>query len=225
VAHAFVLAHDTEREAFEAYVAASREPAVLLVDTYDTLAGVRTAVQVAGPQLGAVRLDSGDPTELVPKVRALLDELGAPGTSIVCTGDLDETSIASLVLLGADVFGVGSQLAAGGGAPSAGLVYKVVEQDGRAVAKTSVGKTDVPGAKAAYRTLDGSGRAVAEVLRPQGAPPPDGPHRTLQQQVVRAGEVVGGLELAAARAGHTAAKAELPGTSLTAGAPIRTELP
>jgi nicotinate phosphoribosyltransferase len=157
---------------------------------------------------------------LVPKVRALLDELGAPDTQIVCTGDLDESSIADLVPLGVDVFGVGSRLAAGGGAPSAGLVYKVVEQDGRGVAKTSTGKADVPGAKAAYRALDDEGRATAELLRPAAAPSPPGPHRRLQQDVVRAGEVVGGLDLAAARRHHAAAKAELPDVSLAPGEPL-----
>ena len=225
VAHAFVLAHDTEREAFEAYARASATPPVLLVDTYDVLQGVRTAVEVAGPRLGAVRLDSGDLEVLVPQVRALLDELGARDTLVVCTGDLDEERIPALVRAGADVFGVGSRLAAGGGHPSAGLVYKVVEQDGRGVAKRSEGKTDVPGAKTAYRRLDEDGRAVEEVLRPVGAPPPDGPHRALQALVVQGGEVVGGLPLEDARRHHAAAKAELPDTSLAHGEPIPTRLP
>jgi nicotinate phosphoribosyltransferase len=225
VAHAFVLAHPTEREAFEAYARASETPPVLLVDTYDVLAGVRTAVEVAGPRLGAVRLDSGDLEALVPQVRALLDELGARDALVVCTGDLDEERIPGLLRAGADVFGVGSRLAAGGGHPSAGLVYKVVEQGGHGVAKRSQGKTDVPGAKAAYRLLDGDGRAVAEVLRPAGSPPPDEPHRVLQTVVVRDGEVVGGLDLQAARRHHAAAKAELPDASLEPGEPIPTRLP
>jgi nicotinate phosphoribosyltransferase len=225
VAHAFVLAHDSERAAFEAYVHAARTPPVLLVDTYDTLAGVRLAVEVAGPSLGAVRLDSGDLPVLVPQVRALLDELGARDTQVVCTGDLDETTIPPLAALGVDVFGVGSKLASGGGAPSAGLVYKVVEQAGRGVAKHSPGKADVPGAKAAYRRLDDEGRATAEVLRPWGAPPPDGPHRALQTVVVRAGEVVDDLDLTAAREHHRAAKDELPSTDLAPGDPLPTVLP
>jgi nicotinate phosphoribosyltransferase len=225
VAHAFVLSHASEREAFEAYVRASTTAPVLLVDTYDVLQGVRTAVEVAGPGLGAVRLDSGDLETLVPQVRALLDELGARDALVVCTGDLDEDRIPGLVAAGADAFGVGSRLAAGGGHPSAGLVYKVVEQDGHGVAKRSTGKTDVPGAKAAYRLLDAGGRAVAEVLRPAGAPPPDEPHRVLQSLVVRDGEVVGGLQLQDARRHHAAAKAELPDSSLAAGEPIPTRLP
>ena len=228
VAHAFVLAAGSEREAFSAYAEAARTPPVLLVDTYDTLAGVRTAVDVAGPRLGAVRLDSGDLTVLVPQVRALLDELGARETQIVCTGDLDEKTIPPLVPLGADVFGVGSQLAAGGGAPSAGLVYKVVEQAGRGVAKTSTGKTDVPGAKTAYRRLDddGDGRAVADVLTLTGAPAPGGPHRPLHRLVVRAGEVLERPDLAASRAHHATARTELADLAgLAPGDPLPTVLP
>ena len=222
VAHAFVLAHPSEREAFAAYVAAAGSATVLLVDTYDVLDGVRTAVEVAGPQLGAVRVDSGDLPVLLPQVRALLDELGAHGTSIVCTGDLDEDSIPVLRRAGADAFGVGSRLAAGGGHPSASLVYTVVEQDGVGVAKRSAGKADVPGAKTAYRRLDDDGRAVAEVLVPAGAPAPPGPHRAVPSVVVRGGEVVADLDLAAAREAHVRAKQELPDVSLGAGEPIPT---
>jgi nicotinate phosphoribosyltransferase len=224
VAHAFVLAHPSERAAFEAYVHGAGSATVLLVDTYDVLDGVRTAVEVAGPELSAVRLDSGDLPALVPQVRSLLDRLGARDTRIVCTGDLDEDSIPALCAAGADAFGVGSRLAAGGGHPSAGLVYKVVEQDGVEVAKRSAGKTDVPGAKSAYRLLDDDGRAVAELLLPSGAPPPRSPHRALQAPVVRAGEVVADLDLVAARAHHRAAKAELPDSSLAPGEPVPTHV-
>jgi nicotinate phosphoribosyltransferase len=92
------------------------------------------------------------------------------------------------------------------------------------VAKRSVGKTDVPGAKSAYRLLDDDGRATAELLLPAGAPPPEVPHRPLQSVVVRDGEVVGGLDLPAAREHHLAAKAELPDASLGPGDPIPTRL-
>lgn len=222
VAHAFVLASPSERAAFEAYVAGSGSATVLLVDTYDVLDGVRTAVDVAGPALAAVRIDSGDLPTLVPQVRALLDELGASGTHIVCTGDLDEDAIPGLCRAGADAFGVGSRLAAGAGHPSAGLVYKVVEQDGVGVAKRSTGKTDVPGAKDAYRLLDDTGRATAELLLPAGAPPPYGPRRALHVPVVQGGEVVADVGLAAARAHHAVAKAELPQSSLDPGEPLPT---
>jgi nicotinate phosphoribosyltransferase len=225
VAHAFVLAHPSERAAFQAYVGAAGSATVLLVDTYDVLEGVRTAVEVAGPELSAVRVDSGDLPVLLPQVRALLDDLGAARTQIVCTGDLDEDTIPPLVAAGADAFGVGSRLAAGGGHPSAGLVYKVVEQDGIGVAKRSTGKTDVPGAKSAFRQLDDDGRAVAEVLLPEGEAAPAGPHRPLQSVVVRQGEVVADLDLPAARAHHATVKTELPDISLAPGEPVPTRIP
>ena len=107
-AHAFTLAHRTEVEAFRSQVATHGAGTTLLVDTYDTEQGIRNAVEVAGPGLGAVRLDSGDPHEEVPRARALLDELGARATRIVVTGDLDEHSIADLAPAAVDTFGVGT---------------------------------------------------------------------------------------------------------------------
>jgi nicotinate phosphoribosyltransferase len=222
VAHAFVLASADERAAFAAHVAGAGPGTTLLVDTYDVLAGVRTAVEVAGTQLGAVRIDSGDLRELVPRVRALLDELGAVRTQVVCTGDLDEDVLPPLVAAGADAFGVGSRLAAGGGFPSASLVYKVVEADGRPVAKRSAGKADVPGARRAWRLLDADGRATAELVQPADAPAPTGPARALLRPVVVGGEVVAGATAAQARAHHAAAKAELPDASLSPGDPLPT---
>jgi nicotinate phosphoribosyltransferase len=95
-AHAFTLVHATEREAFASQVASLGVGTTLLVDTYDVMQGVRTAVEVAGPQLGAVRLDSGDLGVLAVDVRALLDSLGATKTRIIVTSDLDEYAIAGL---------------------------------------------------------------------------------------------------------------------------------
>ena len=167
-AHAFTLAHTGEAEAFRAQVATLGAGTTLLVDTYDTAQGIRTAVEVAGPELGAVRLDSGDPREEVPRARALLDELGATRTRIVVTGDLDEHSIAALATEAVDTYGVGTSVVTGSGAPTAGFVYKLVAiamDDGPdaplvPVAKRSAGKSTVGGRKHAYRTDDGR-----EVLR------------------------------------------------------------
>jgi nicotinate phosphoribosyltransferase len=106
-AHAFTLAHPSEVEAFRSQVATLGAGTTLLVDTYDTVQGIRNAVEVAGTGLGAVRLDSGDPQVEVPRARALLDELGATSTRIVVTGDLDEHTIAELVPTAADAFGSG----------------------------------------------------------------------------------------------------------------------
>ena len=183
-AHAFTLAHRTEVEAFRSQVATHGAGTTLLVDTYDTEQGIRNAVEVAGPGLGAVRLDSGDPHEEVPRARALLDELGARATRIVVTGDLDEHSIADLAPAAVDTFGVGTSVVTGSGSPTAGFVYKLVAvaQDDSPdspcvpVAKRSAGKTTAGGRKWAYRTTDGR-----EVLRAQ----PGGPGRALQEPLPR----------------------------------------
>lgn len=167
-AHAFVLAHASEADAFRAQVASLGPSTTLLVDTYDTDRGIRTAVQVAGTALGAVRLDSGDPLVEVPRTRALLDSLGATSTRIVVTGDLDEHAVARLAGEAVDAYGVGTSLVTGSGAPTAGFVYKLVaiaREDGAdaplvPVAKTSPGKRSIGGRKWAYRTGDGD-----EVLR------------------------------------------------------------
>ncbi len=112
-AHAFVLVHDSERAAFLAQVEALGEATTLLVDTYDVHAAVRTAVEVAGPGLGAVRIDSGDLGPLAVQVRAELDELGAKDTRIIVTGDLDEHGIAGLAASPVDGYGVGTALGHG----------------------------------------------------------------------------------------------------------------
>ena len=163
-AHAFILAHASEREAFQAQVETLGAGTTLLVDTYDVEAGVRTAVEVAGSQLGAVRLDSGDARAEAGRARALLDQLGATGTRIVTTGDLDEWAIAALAEAPIDSYGVGTSLVTGSGSPTVGFVYKLVavaDEPGadaplRPVAKRSAGKGTVGGRKWAYRQADGS---------------------------------------------------------------------
>jgi len=166
-AHAFTLVHDTERDAFRAQVDALGPGTTLLVDTYDVAAAVRTAVEVAGPDLGAVRIDSGDLLVVARQARAELDSLGATKTRIVVSGDLDEYSIAALAATPVDGYGVGTSLVTGSGVPTAALVYKLVaradEAGGsaplRAVAKRSVGKPGRPGRKWAVRRRDGAGTA------------------------------------------------------------------
>jgi nicotinate phosphoribosyltransferase len=159
-AHAFTLAAADEKAAFRAQVAAQGVGTTLLVDTYDTAQGIRNAVEVAGPELGAIRLDSGDLADETRRARALLDELGAAQTRIVVTGDLDEHAIAALQSTPADSYGVGTAVVTGSGAPTAGFVYKLVaiadsDDEGaplRAVAKKSTGKGSVGGRKWAART-------------------------------------------------------------------------
>jgi len=206
-AHAFVLAHPSERDAVAAQVAAHGVGTTVLVDTYDTEQGIRTAVEVAGTQLGAIRLDSGDPVVEAPRARALLDELGATGTRIVVTGDLDEHAIAALAELPIDRYGVGTSLVTGSGAPTAGFVYKLVaiaDSDDpaaplRPVAKKSTGKSTVGGRKHAWRLPDGS-----EVLRLQPGPPVAG-------AVALQGPLTTYDDVRGARATCAAALAGLPG--------------
>jgi nicotinate phosphoribosyltransferase len=216
-AHAFTLAHASERDAFAAQIDALGTDTTLLVDTYDVATAVRTAVELAGPGLGAVRIDSGDLPVVARQVRALLDSLGATKTRIVLTGDLDEYSIAALAAMPVDGYGVGTSLVTGSGAPTAALVYKLVAradeagQTGplRPVAKRSVGKPGRGGRKWAVRTRDAEGTAVAELVTTQ-PPDPDSGGRVLLHDLVRGGEVVGAEPLAAARARHREALAELP---------------
>jgi nicotinate phosphoribosyltransferase len=171
-AHAFTLLHDSERDAFAAQVAALGPGTTLLVDTYDVETAVRTAVEVAGTGLGAVRLDSGDLLAQAHWVRALLDDLGATSTRIVVTSDLDEFAIAALAAAPVDGYGAGTALVTGSGAPTASLVYKLVARAASSdpdaplqpVAKTSVGKPSRGGRKVALRRFDPAGTAVAEVV-------------------------------------------------------------
>ena len=228
-AHAFTLVHDDERQAFAAQRDALGPDTTLLVDTYDVATAVAAAVEVAGPGLGAVRIDSGDLAVTAREVRAQLDALGARHTRIVLTGDLEEHSIAALAAAPVDGYGVGTSLVTGSGAPTAALVYKLVARDGAdgqplvPVAKRSVGKPSRGGRKWAVRELGPDGTAVAEHITDT---PPDGPDtvepqadagparpaqaRPLLRLLVRDGEIIGGEPVEAARARHRAAIAELP---------------
>jgi len=222
-AHAFTLIHDDERQAFTAQIDALGAGTTLLVDTFDVADAVRAGVELAGPGLGAVRIDSGDLLVTAGQVRALLDSLGAAKTRIVITSDLDEYSIASLASAPGDAYGVGTSLVTGSGAATASLVYKLVARAAGhgpggpwpllPVAKRSVGKPSRGGRKWAARRLDASGTAIAEVV--SGVPVRPGPsERPLLRELVRDGEIVGDEPLAAARERHRAAIAELPAGAL-----------
>jgi nicotinate phosphoribosyltransferase len=192
-AHAFTLLHDNEQAAFASQVAALGKQTTLLVDTYDISQGIRNAIAVAGPDLRAVRIDSGDLSVLAQQSRDLLDQLGATETKIVVSGDLDEYSIASLAAEPVDAYGAGTAVVVGSGAPTAGLVYKLVEVDGQPVVKRSENKATVGGRKTAVRRHKPTGTAVEEVVVPQGSPEPAPHDRALQRPYVRGGEIVGDL--------------------------------
>lgn len=229
-AHAFTLLHDTERDAFRAQVDSLGGGTTLLVDTYDVAEAVRTAVEVAGPGLGAVRIDSGDLLLVAHRVRQQLDALGATGTRILVTSDLDEYAIASLAAAPVDAYGVGTQLVTGSGHPTASMVYKLVA---RAVSddpgaplvpvakKSSGGKTSLGGRKWAARRLDAYGVAEAEVVG-TGEVPDALADRQLLVPLVEGGEVVAREPLDVVRDRHAAARAGLPlsATQLSRGEPV-----
>lgn len=214
-AHSFTLLHDSERRAFAAQIAALGPETTLLVDTYDVPRGVRTAVELAGPRLGAVRIDSGDLATVAAETRELLDSLGAPDTRIVVTSDLDEYAIAGLAVAPVDGYGVGTALVTGSGASTASLVYKLVARsDGddhtlRPVAKRSVGKPSRGGRKWGVRHRDEHGIALAEQIH-CAEPTPGKRDRPLLTRLVRDGEVVHREPLDVARDRHAAAVHELP---------------
>ena len=198
-AHAFTLLHDDERAAFRAQVDAAGAGTTLLVDTYDITNGIELAVEVAGPGLGAVRIDSGDLGVLADHARAQLDRLGNTGTRIVVSGDLDEFAIAALGARPVDAYGAGTAVVTGSGAPTAGMVYKLVEVDGRPVAKRSAQKESVGGRKTALRSHKPTGTAIEEVVVARGVGgaggvvEPAAGERLLQRPLVRGGERVEGL--------------------------------
>jgi nicotinate phosphoribosyltransferase len=211
-AHSFTLLHTgfhngiagpDEPAAFRAQVDALGVDTTLLVDTYDVTTGVANAVAAAGPGLGAIRIDSGELGVLARQAREQLDGLGATGTRIVVSGDLDEFAIAALRAEPVDSFGVGTSLVTGSGAPTANMVYKLVEVDGIPVAKRSSDKRSRGGRKQALRLFRPTGTIVEEVVYPAGHPPEvEGPSRLVTVPLVRGGQVVadmGHAGLSAAR--------------------------
>lgn len=222
-AHAWILLHDDELSAFSSQVKALGPETTLLVDTYDIRRGVELAVQAAGPGLGAIRIDSGDLGELARQARDQLDALGARDTRIVLSGDLDEYAIAALRAEPVDSYGVGTSVVTGSGAPTAGMVYKLVEVDGRPVAKRSASKESRGGAKTALRRYKPTGTAVEEVVHGVGVDVAPGPHdRVVPVPLLRGGEEVGGLpSLAESREHLRAALVSVPweGLKLSRGEP------
>ncbi|MBB5828378.1 MULTISPECIES: nicotinate phosphoribosyltransferase [Micromonospora] len=189
-AHAFTLLHDDERAAFASQVATLGKDTTLLVDTYDISQGIRNAIAVAGPELRAVRIDSGDLAVIAQQSRELLDSLGATETKIIVSGDLDEYAIAALAAEPVDMYGAGTAVVTGSGAPTAGLVYKLVEVAGRPVVKRSEHKATIGGRKVAVRRHKPTGTATEEIIVPQGVPDRQPHDRLLQRTYVAGGEPV-----------------------------------
>ena len=217
-AHAWTLLHDTEEDAFRAQIESLGTDTALLVDTYDIDEGVRRAVELAGPELGGVRIDSGDLPLVAADVREQLDRLGATGTRITVTSDLDEYAIAALAASPVDAYGVGTSLVTGSGYPTAGLVYKLVARQDTAgawisVAKKAQDKGSTGGRKQAYRRLD-RGTASEEIVRLASGPDEPRDARALVVPFVESGEIDATHEgpdgVRAARAHHARVREELP---------------
>jgi nicotinate phosphoribosyltransferase len=165
MAHSWIQSFDSEDAAYSAYAHAFPGATTLLVDTYDTLDGVRKAAAIE-PPVQAVRLDSGDLESLSKAARAILDERGRAAVKIVASCDLDEYHIARLVGASApiDAFGVGTELVTSRDAPALSMVYKLVEIDGHGRFKLSPGKRSYPMAKQVYRRSDAQGRFAGDLV-------------------------------------------------------------
>lgn len=214
MAHSYVQAHDDELDAFRAF--ARLYPATtLLVDTYDTLAGVRKVVQLAremGEEFGvrAIRLDSGDLAELAFEARRILDDAGLEEVEIFASGGLDEVEVERLVAAEAPItgFGVGTGMGVSADAPSLDVAYKLTSYAGRGRLKLSPGKPILPGRKQVFRREE-AGTAVGDVI---GRAEEEGPGRPLLVPVMRDGERLpaGRVDLDIARARARAEIERLP---------------
>jgi nicotinate phosphoribosyltransferase len=233
-AHSFTLLHDSEKEAFESQIAALGKSTTVLTDTYNIEDAIATAVAAAGPELGAIRIDSGDLASLAQKARKQLDSLGAVSTKITVTNDLDEYALAALATAPVDSYGVGTQLVIGSGAPTCAMVYKLVEREGNdgqmhPVAKKSFGKSTDGWRKRAVRAYEydlaqaelivGGSRAQLEAWQ---APEGVSQIRDLQITAIDHGDVDESLAskeaLLQARDYHKKALNELPITALSLAA-------
>jgi len=230
-AHAFTLLYDSEREAFEAQLQSLGARTTLLADTYDVENAVRLGVELAGEELGGIRLDSGDLVASAQRVRELLDSLGNHNTKITVTSDLDEYAIASLAAAPVDSYGVGTRLVTGSGAPTSAMVYKLVERENTAgelepVAKTSAGKRSLGGAKQAARRHNSLGIATAELIGTGNNPAALENTRDLIRDFVVSGELLPGFTgeeaVRNATERHSASLAELPESArrLSEGEPV-----
>ncbi len=181
MAHSFVMAFEHEIDSFRAYAASFPDSCTLLVDTYDTLAGVRNAIQVArdlargGHELAGVRIDSGDLGRLAAATRSMLDDAGLQNAQIVVSGGLDEYGVDALVREGwpIDAFGVGTKVGVSADAPYLDSAYKLVDYFGRPVLKLSADKATMPGCKQVFRLTGRAGEYRGDVIGRLGDTPPE----------------------------------------------------
>ncbi|MGP8051294.1 MAG: nicotinate phosphoribosyltransferase [Desulfobaccales bacterium] len=172
MAHSFITTFPWEIDAFRVFSRIFPGATTLLIDTYDSLAGARNALQVAremkarGGRLQSVRLDSGDMAAISREVRRLLDDGGAPEVRILASGGFDEYKIAALLAAGAqiDSFAVGTRMGVSADAPYFDIAYKLVKYGGRPVMKLSAGKATLVDKKQTYRHYDGQGQMCRDVI-------------------------------------------------------------
>jgi nicotinate phosphoribosyltransferase len=172
MAHSYVMAHERELEAFEHFVRSFPRASTLLVDTYDTVRGVKNAARVGlqlaqeGKRLQGIRLDCGDLLDLSRKAREILDRNGLNDVRIFASGNLDEYRIRELVTVGApiDEFGVGTAMVVSADAPSLDVAYKLTEYKGTPRMKTSQHKLSLPGRKQVFRAMNERGDFCGDVI-------------------------------------------------------------
>ena len=188
-AHSWVMAHDSEEEAFQAWTRSSANNSILLVDTYDSLEGVALAIeagvklQAQGGTFAGIRLDSGDLAWLSKRARIMLDEAGLKDAKIFASNDLDEHTISSLKAQGAliDSWGVGTRLSTGGNQPALGGVYKMTAfrksadcpWEPKIKVSDQAVKTSTPGIQAVRRFYDEKDRPVGDMIYDVLNPPSD----------------------------------------------------
>ncbi len=220
MAHSFISSFDDEREAFRSYARSFPDSSTFLVDTYDTVGGVRSAIAVAGEmesdgrRLRAVRLDSGDMDSLSREARRMLDDAGLSHVRILASGGLDEYAIDELARRGApiDGFGVGTRVGTSADAPYTDFVYKLVEYGGKPMMKLSEGKVSLPMAKQVSRLFDDEGAMRRDVIHAKGMETrlPDS-SAPLLGTVIERGSLTAPLpDLESARAFHAGRIAQLP---------------
>jgi nicotinate phosphoribosyltransferase len=172
MAHSFVMSFEDEIDAFRSYVASFPGNAVLLIDTYDTIAGARKAAAVAkemaagGRRLQGVRIDSGDLSQLAIEVRKILDDAGLPDVKIIGSGGLDEYDLGRLstAKIPYDSYGVGTKMGTSSDAPWSDMAYKLVQYGGKPVLKLSPGKGSWPAPKQLFRQRNSQGQAVKDIV-------------------------------------------------------------
>lgn len=175
MAHSYISAFGDEGSAFRAFARSFPQKTVLLIDTYDTLAGAQKAALIGqemakgGGRLLGVRLDSGDMTPLSQEVRRILDDAGLKETRIFASSSFDEYKIAKLIREGGriDAFGVGTKMGVSADAPYFDIVYKLVQYGDRPIMKRSTGKVNLAGRKQVFRRTDSEGRFVEDVIGTQ----------------------------------------------------------